>query len=384
VAPFKKEYAMLKPDALAKYLENLNQLEGWFQPDAALLFMAYNQFITAQGISGDVLEIGVHHGKSAIGVAALRGADKQFCAIDLFDTLQSLNVSGSGKGSEHEFLTNMASYHGDLGFVRIIRGASSILTPAQLGTGFSFCHIDGGHSAEETYKDLRLCQQITVAGGLIALDDYFHPGFPGVSEGAVKYMLDQPHTLIPLCVGFNKVIFQKAPAPFELNSLFAASFPCIPKTNVTFWGSPAFFFEESLISYFDLAKSTPKSLVQKTDLVAAEIHCDTNQVSAAPGETVVIPVLVANHGNLTLRSGKNPFGLSYHVLSQEGRMMRFDNPRSLFHEALYPRQERLCQLSVVAPDSPGRYQLEIDIVWEGVLWFKDQGLKSVTLDLAVR
>jgi len=61
----------MKAGFLQSYLEAFPSIQGFFTFDAALMFLAYNQLIRAQGIAGDVLEIGVHHGLSAIAVGAL-------------------------------------------------------------------------------------------------------------------------------------------------------------------------------------------------------------------------------------------------------------------------------------------------------------------------
>src|SRR5439155_26177304 len=81
---------------LQTYLEAFGSIEGMFSADAAFLFFAYNQLINSAGIEGDVLEIGVHHGLSAIATAALPGKSGTFYAVDLFEEGQDLNVSHSG------------------------------------------------------------------------------------------------------------------------------------------------------------------------------------------------------------------------------------------------------------------------------------------------
>ena len=52
-------------DFLSRYLNAFHGIPGWFSPDACLIFMAYHQLLADEGLSGDVLEIGVHHGLSA-------------------------------------------------------------------------------------------------------------------------------------------------------------------------------------------------------------------------------------------------------------------------------------------------------------------------------
>src|SRR4051794_12887755 len=198
-----------KQSFLSSYLDAFGSIEGMFSPDAALMFMAYNALASKAGVSGDVLEIGVHYGLSTIPVAALRGEGCRLTAVDLFEDMQDLNVSSSGSGNRERFMANMKRFFGETGFIDIHAGLSSGLKASELGRRFGFCHVDGGHSDEETYGDLQLCNEITVPGGLIALDDYFNSCFPGVCEGAVRFNLDHRGALVPLAVGFNKVLFQK-------------------------------------------------------------------------------------------------------------------------------------------------------------------------------
>ena len=80
------------------YRRALDSMSSMLSLDAALLFTSYNQLIATRGISGPTLEIGVHHGASAIAIAALRKPGAAFVAIDLFQDLQDHNVSRSGLG----------------------------------------------------------------------------------------------------------------------------------------------------------------------------------------------------------------------------------------------------------------------------------------------
>jgi len=40
-------------------------------------------------------------------------------------------------------------------------------------------------------------------------------------------------------------------------------------------------------------------------------------------------------------------------------------------------------LGVQTPTTPGRYLVELDLVWEGISWFKEKGNKTATAELAV-
>ena len=106
-------------------------------------------------------------------------------AVDLFDELQTENVSGSGLGNREAFLSNMRRLHDDLSFLRVITGPSAALRAEGLGNEFSFCHIDGGHSDAEAYRIWEFYAAISRPGGLVAVDDYFDPAFSRRGESAV-------------------------------------------------------------------------------------------------------------------------------------------------------------------------------------------------------
>jgi hypothetical protein len=374
----------LQRSFLQAYFEAFKRIEGWFQFDAALLFMAYHQFLAQRGMAGHTLEIGVHHGLSAIATASLRGTDKLFYAIDLFESLQKQNVSGSGSGDRRTFEQNMREFYPDAGFLRVMACPSSQLTPNDLGSGFSFCRIDGGHSRQETYNDLTLCRSILMPGGLLALDDYFNPQYPGVSEGAVEFMLSHPQALRPLAVGYNNVLFQKLPAPFDMNAELVKALPAVEHTLVPVWDVPAILLTSVLRSYVDIYASTPDRLVALGAAgTRATFSPRSTEVKAGNGQTVTLPVTVANTSNEVFPSGEKVFGLSYHLLSATGDVLQHDNDRSWLTVPLRPGESHTVTLSVQAPPHPGTYQLEIDLVWEQVMWFKEAGNPTARIRLVV-
>lgn len=367
-----------------EYLQAFNRIEGWFSFDAALLFTAYNQLIAAHGIRGDVLEIGLYHGLSAIATAALRGPGKVFYAVDLFEKMQDQNVSRSGIGNRQLFERNMERFYPDLSFVKIIAGPSAALNAKKLGKNFSFCHVDGGHSRRETCHDLALCHSLLLPGGLIALDDYFNVQFPGVCEGAVQFMLQHPHSLRPLAIGYNKIIFQKLPAPFDVNEEFRRMFSDIPQETVQMWDTPALLITSVLRSLVDLHASTPNRLVRLGAIRRATLAAANSQLSANPNEVISLPVSIMNTSAEVFPSGEGVCGASYHLLSSSGEVLRHDNDRSWLLDPLKPGETKTVPLSVRAPAQSGDYRVEIDLVWEQVMWFKDVGNPTALVDLKVR
>lgn len=371
---------------LIRYLDAFHTIEGWFSFDAAIMFMAYNQLVAADGIAGNVLEIGVHRGLSSIALATLRGKPGAFYAVDLFENLQAQNVSASGSGNKALFVANMARFYAAADFVRIIERSSMDLTPADLGLAqFSFCHIDGGHSARETYHDIDLCSQITMPGGLIALDDYFNPLYPGVCEGAIEFMLSHKDALQPVAAGFNKVLFQRMPAPCDLNAAFSGLFPEVPHATTQLWGRPAFLFgAEALRSSFDLLESTPSHLVTRPESPnRVTFEPAPAQLKGRCGQTRPISVGVTNQSLKPLPYGERVFGLSYHLLSLDKTLLVHDNERAYFDRPVEPNRHIEVSIPVRLPEKPGSYWIELDLVWENVMWFRDTGNPTRLLELTV-
>lgn len=351
-----------------------------FSLDAALLMAAYAELAADEGVRGDSLEIGVHRGLSAILTAALRADGGCFVAIDLFQELQHLNVSRSGLGDQEEFLLHMTAFYGDTQFLRVIAAPSSTLTPDDLGKTYSFCHIDGGHSPEETYGDLKLCSDILLPGGVLVIDDYFNPYFPGVCEGAVEFMLKHPHRLIPLAIGFNKVVFQAAGLR-NLNEPFSRRFPRFEHAMASLWQEPVFVFGSGLTPFVDFERSIPGRIVARDDVrLQVVLEPQANAIKALARQIVQVPVLVRNTSEIPLTT---PIFLSYHLLSRTGDTLAHDNSRFHFREPLCHGEQTTIALAVACPTSAGEYELEIDLVWEGVCWFKERGNHAPRVPLTV-
>ena len=95
---------------------------------------------------------------------------------------------------------------------------------------------------------------------------------------------------------------------------------------------------------------------------------------------------VKNTGSLTWDSAADskPVFLSWHLLSERGGAIRFDNPRVPFPRSVAPGDSISINLRVspALEGMPiGRYIFEFDLVCENVAWFADRG--SVTLRVPV-
>jgi SAM-dependent methyltransferase len=157
-----------------------------------------------------VAEIGVHHGKFFIGLVKTKGALTGNFAIDVFD-MQELNLDHSGKGSMQRFEHNLAECGVPRESVEIVCGDSLALGDEDLrriertAGAFSFFSVDGCHLAEHTNNDVRIAMRLTAPEGIILVDDYHNPSWPGVQEGVAKlYFTDTPR-FVPLLYSSAKL-----------------------------------------------------------------------------------------------------------------------------------------------------------------------------------
>lgn len=109
----------------------------------------------------------------------------------------------------------------------------------------------------------------------------------------------------------------------------------------------------------------------------------------APGATTRLPVRVKNLSTRTWSEvSQIPVHLCYHLLvagagSPATRMRRFDNARTGIGGDLHPGHDRVIELLVEAPAEPGAYEIDIDLVHEGVTWFADRLQRTIRLPLTV-
>lgn len=119
----------------------------------------------------------------------------------------------------------------------------------------------------------------------------------------------------------------------------------------------------------------------------ARISLDPQQLpttSATPGTVQTLPLRIRNTSPLCwpIHPGSPArFGVSLHIHGDDGRLLTWDTrrqalmtPRPDHLGFIEPGDEVACTLRWFAPEQPGRYRLELDIVHEGVCWFSRRGV----------
>ncbi len=196
---------MIDKNEVRRLVRRTNGISGWFSAGAASVFAVLNQVQLENNIEGNLFEIGVHHGKSAVFLAYLRNSESETLGVcDVFER-QHLNPSSSGSGDEQLMMANFRSHFSETdNFLRVYSKLSSSLDSSETTDNCRLFHIDGGHSVEEATSDLELAASALHENGAIIIDDAFHPDWPGVTE-AIVHFLNKHKEYAPLIAAFGKL-----------------------------------------------------------------------------------------------------------------------------------------------------------------------------------
>jgi len=117
---------------------------------------------------------------------------------------------------------------------------------------------------------------------------------------------------------------------------------------------------------------------------SARIKCRSASLRAFEGRAIRVELLLKNAGQAVWSSqAENPCLLSYHLFDKAGRVLKFDNARSMLPRDVLPGEEVSMSARVKAPLEKGDYRLEFDLLREGAGWFKDSGSPTLALPLRV-
>ena len=114
------------------------------------------------------------------------------------------------------------------------------------------------------------------------------------------------------------------------------------------------------------------------------IQCLQEEFSLPPSARVTLEVSVHNVSSAKWRyEPQQPIMLGNHWLDDAGQMIRMDDGRTQVPNALRPGEKVNLTLEVRTPPEPGSYLLELDLVEEGVAWFKEKGARTLKLPVEI-
>src|SRR5262245_30412871 len=142
---------------IEEYLKRRHEVDGWFFDEDVELFVKFNELQSSHLFSGDLLEIGVYCGKSAILLGYFPQNGEQLTVCDLFggtgqtSAEQRENTKYYGDLALETFQRNYRRFHPALPVV--FKCSSTDLEGKHLSRTFRLIHVDGSHQYDVVRQD---------------------------------------------------------------------------------------------------------------------------------------------------------------------------------------------------------------------------------------
>ncbi len=188
-------------ETFALYNRHLKEIPGFLTRRQALIWGFLLEFQVSSGIEGNLAEIGVYEGRSAVLLAAWERPGEMLTLIDPYHSAElSARIEAAAPGASHTFHALSSE---DPAVTRAI---------ASLARSVRFFHIDGRHSAHCVRHELDLADTALAARGLVCVDDFFSDRYPEVTLGVFDFLRDRPGAMKIVLCAFNKCFLCRAEA----------------------------------------------------------------------------------------------------------------------------------------------------------------------------
>ena len=140
---------------------------------------------------------------------------------------------------------------------------------------------------------------------------------------------------------------------------------------------------EGLTWFSDAGMQTPTRSVQiAVGGYAATYQPAAPNASGAPNATITVPVTITNVGTAVWQPGV--VNASYHLVTPSGAVFVWDGVRTKLAGPLDKGQGATVLLQVLLPAAAGAYELQIDLVQEGITWFSGQRIAPARIAVTVQ
>lgn len=175
-----------------RYRTEFAWVAGWFSNQAIATWDSLLTLQTALGLRGNLLEIGVFKGKSAV-LMVLHSRPQETCVfVDPALRKEAIDVIEIIRPQNNVWLRDMSQN---------IRGDERLQSLA--GT-FRWIHVDGEHSGRAVMNDLEIAEGLLSPEGIICLDDFMSAAYPQVAMAAYRFLDCRSREFSLFLNGFNK------------------------------------------------------------------------------------------------------------------------------------------------------------------------------------
>ncbi len=172
--------------------DDLEHIVGAFwQPDISM-FRALLE-ATGDRIGGDLAELGVLYGRSAVLLGDHLRKGETLTVVDLFEDAAPDPDNLEENLSSYPGLTRAAfedNYRRMLGTLpQVVQGLSHTIEDHAPAGAHRFVHVDASHLYEHVVKDIEVAHRLLKPDGILVLDDFRTAHTPGVAAAAWQAVL---------------------------------------------------------------------------------------------------------------------------------------------------------------------------------------------------
>jgi hypothetical protein len=204
-------------------INSVSKISGWFSSTDALVFDSVLKLQSDHKTVGDLLEIGVFAGKSAVFLNYYLNPSDSLHVCDIFEG----EVQGENYVEISDSYENLSECRFKSNFTKVfpilptIHSCNSLELDGRLpGQSFRFIHIDGSHLYEFVKNDLDFAvRHLHQSEGVIVLDDFRSAHTLGVTAAMWEFILSSK--LKPFLFTANKAYLSATSASIDLVGLKA-------------------------------------------------------------------------------------------------------------------------------------------------------------------
>ncbi|WP_160119853.1 class I SAM-dependent methyltransferase [Rhodovarius lipocyclicus] len=199
---------------------------GWFSDMSAGIMDAFLDFQDQKGVPGDMMEIGVAYGRSALLMNLHTQPREHFIGVDcnaplLEQAAEQLRAQGTGQVITHGCESQTLS--------------AEDFRPGSV----RFMHIDGDHGRGALMNDLTIANQVVGPEGMLVLDDFLAPQFLPATAGVFEWLTLHPKRFEIVLAGHNKAYLARPEAArdylFFIRDQLPQALRARGTTDFTFW-----------------------------------------------------------------------------------------------------------------------------------------------------
>lgn len=203
-------------------------IEGMMSPFSMAVVDSLLAFQQLRGITGDILEMGVYHGKSAAILGRRMAAKETLHLYDIADYFDRKNLERVGVDIKYNIANTQRLFRWNF---------------RKQKKSIRFCHIDASHMFDPTVHEMAIADYVLANDGIVCLDDYTNLNYSQILAATFKYLFTKSTNLTMFLVTAEKAyLCRKSAFPmygqFVLDQIRAEVSrrgvdPCLARTDAT-------------------------------------------------------------------------------------------------------------------------------------------------------